>query len=442
MPLRLGISAARQRLTDKWRRGRAVQGIPGGLHHWKDVPLDDIPFVPGMTLDDELKYFYWCASQHRPGHRVVELGPYVGRSTMALAAGVRRSRDPLGKVVSIDRFQWDDWMLGNTLGYTLDALSESQKASLPPEQLTPKANDSFLPLFHTFTKPLQDSIQVVNAPLQTFQWTGEPIDVLMVDAAKTWEAMDQIVQQFFSCLVEGAFLIHQDYKHAFTYWLHPVTERMIEHGWLTPADNIPGVCTHGFRFHKRWKEFKAGDYLRNAFTDDEADRLMARSVDRLNSEYDGIAVVAARCLLLRDQGRVEEARRVFEDAICAGGFADHWPMLALMKLAEEWCRLVTPQLDSLKRVGQHGVIISSNGQAELHTAGGHLLVMNLWSSRATRIRIQASEGSTSFHDEEVSLAPSSYQPVVIELNGRPNLTLRWEISGHIHCIAPMLLLAH
>src|ERR1700752_5018408 len=123
--------------------------------HWTEVPIENIPFVPGMTFEDELKYFYWCcATIHRPGNRVVELGPYVGRSTMAMAAGLRRSADPRGRLVTIDRFHWETYMLKHTIGYTLGGLSDVQRAQLTHAQLHPRRGNSYRPIFEMYTELL------------------------------------------------------------------------------------------------------------------------------------------------------------------------------------------------------------------------------------------------------------------------------------------------
>jgi hypothetical protein len=449
------------------------------MSHWIDVPLTDVPQVPGMTNIDELKYFYWCcATKHQPGRRVVELGPYVGRSTMALAAGLRRSADPHGKVVSVDRFLWEPWTIANTLDDTLDGLSESQRARLKPGELQPKEGDSFLPLFQIFTEDLKDSIHVVNAELEAYRWSGEPIDVLMVDAAKSWDALDQIVRQFFPCLVDGATVIHQDYKHFYTYWLHPVTERMLEQGVLTLAENVTGWPTQGFRFHKT-PSFRAEDYVRSAFSDAEADRLMARSVRRFRGPQERLAVVGARCRMLKEQGQNDRARAVFIQAMREGGFADNYALADLLMVAQDCAQLLTPTLlihgvtnpasaiagrVRLLPTGLHGITIPAvacEGQPfvvempPLDVADSAELTMHFsagyGSQQAPQIRIQAADATSTanFYDEEFSLASSQCQSVVIPLAGRSKIKMRWTTSSEglpavadeIICIAPMLLAA-
>jgi hypothetical protein len=446
------------------------------LSSWNDIPIGAIPYVPGMTLDDELKYFYWCCAKwHRPGNRVVELGPYVGRSTMALAAGVRRSADPRGKVVSIDRFQWDPWMLANTFPYTINGLSEDQRSRLKPDELRPKAGDSYRPIFDVYTEPLKDSIDAIDTDLETFEWSGEPIDVLMIDAAKSWDAFDQIVRQFFPCLTDGAVVIHQDYKHAATYWLHPVTERMLERGILTVAENVYETTCQGFRFHKT-SDFRAEDYLREAFSEAEADRLMARSVERFCGDSHYLAVAGARCQLLKDQGQTARANAMFEKAIRAGNFADNHPLGDLLGVGQNWHRLLTTALlqsaavatgngtehQGFSATGLRSIAIPVEPAGRLFTVdmpaldttGGTALAFNFWcdalAEEPVRIGVRVSDSGSgeALYDEQIELRPGSYQPVIVPLAGRQQVALQWTtsteksetIGREIHCIAPLLLL--
>jgi hypothetical protein len=459
---------------------KLVRGNPSSkcesLLNWKDVPIGAIPYVPGMTLDDELKFFYWCcAKRHRPGNRVVELGPYVGRSTMALAAGVRRSADSTSKVMSIDRFRWDRWMLANTFPYTINGLSELQRARLTPAQLQPKENDSYRPIFDAYTERLKDSIEAVDADLETFQWSGEPIDVLMIDAAKSWAAFDQIVRQFFPCMTDGAVVIHQDYKHAATYWLHPVTERMLERGILSVAENVHGTTCQAFRFRKT-ADFHADDYVRRAFCDADADRLMARSVERYRGDSHYLAVVGARCQLLKDQGQTARAKSLFEAALFEGNFADNYPLGDLLGVGRQWARSLTTQLlesavpgpgDGTPELGLRATGLRSISipvepadsrfivdMPALDTTGGTALVFNFWcdphADQSVRIRVRASGGAAGqlFYDEQCCILPDSHRTCIVPLRGHLRVALQWststetaaKTSHEIHCIAPMLLL--
>ena len=439
--------------------------------HWQTVVLDNVPDVPGMTQPDELRYFYWCcATHHQAGRRVVELGPYVGRSTVALAAGLRDSAEPGGKLVSIDCFEWNAWALENTFEDTIRGLSESQRATLSPGAFQPKEGDSFFRLFEVFTEPLKNSIHGVNATLESYEWCGEPIDVLMIDAAKSWDALDQIVRQFFPCLIDGAVVIHQDYKHFFTYWLHPVTERMLERGVLSLGENVAGTPTQGFRFHKK-VDFRVTDYLHTAFSPAEADRLIARSRRRFRGEHERLAVAGAHCRLLKELGQLGRAREAFTQAICDGGFSDNYALVDLLTVADGWHRPLLSTLlegDSrpgeaanhagMRKIGINSIALAAssfNQQPEfplIDTAGFTNLAMNFHadchSEETIRIRVEAAGSDLpSFYDEEFLISPGCYQPVIIPVADCQNLKMRWTAASEgtsrspreLHCIAPLLI---
>jgi hypothetical protein len=432
--------------------------------------------VPGMTQPDELLYFYWCAAKHhRPGRRVVELGPWIGCSTMALAAGIRRSADPAGKVITIDNFSWDEWALNNVLDWTVGGLSDEQRARLGDAVVRPRLGSSFMPIFHEYTAPYKDSIHAIHADLAKYKWTGEPIDVLMVDAAKSWETFDQIVREFFPCLTDGAAVIHQDYKHFSCYWLQAVTERMIERGVLSVAENADGLPTHGFRFH-RTAGFRPADYLESAFTPTETDRLLRRSASRFRGFYDRLPIVSAYHEFLCDYREDRAAaRQVVRDALSAGGYADNYGLhdllghheATVLPLAARWleqlgsanaaARSGAPL--SLQASGVHSVSLAvPNDRSPAHvdlppvaTAGWSKFVLQFriadHAAGSVWVRVQAMDGAqgTPFHDEEVLLTQYAHQTVVIPATGHDNVRLRWTAWSEgapsselrVECVAPL-----
>ncbi len=97
MPCKL-TDAQRTRLAE---RSVARQGA------FRDVELPELPEIPGMSSVAEGRYLYWLTSRGYTGcGAVVEIGPWLGRSTVHLAAGLRDSghHDVLH---TFDRFVWD-----------------------------------------------------------------------------------------------------------------------------------------------------------------------------------------------------------------------------------------------------------------------------------------------------------------------------------------------
>lgn len=317
-----------------WRRKSAQDD-------WRSVTLAGVPDIPRMTHADELRYFWWCcAKRHRKGRRVVELGPFIGGSTVALAAGLRQSSDPGGKLVTIDWFQWENWAIGCYAQNAVDGLTAEQRAVLGPSDLAPQVGHSFLPIFHAYTQPFASSIEVVDADIAQYRWSGEPIDMLMIDAAKTWPVFDQIVSQFFPSLVDGAAVIHQDYKHWYCYWLHIVTERMLERGVLTWAESVHERSTQGFRFVQR-AGFQTSDYLQAAFDFRESERLLRQAIERYASPNERLAITSAYVRFLREHGRADQAKELFATALAAGPYEESVFLYDFLKHnPADWARRV------------------------------------------------------------------------------------------------------
>lgn len=61
---------------------------------------------------------------------------------------------------------------------------------------------------------------MIPADLGQYEWSGGPIKILLVDAMKNEELAIRIPRNFFPSLVPGSLLIHQDFKHYYTSWIH------------------------------------------------------------------------------------------------------------------------------------------------------------------------------------------------------------------------------
>jgi hypothetical protein len=62
--------------------------------------------------------------------------------------------------------------------------------------------------------------------LELYEWSGGPIKILLVDAMKNENLAIQIPRNFFPSLLPGSLLIHQDFKHYYTSWIHVLQYRL------------------------------------------------------------------------------------------------------------------------------------------------------------------------------------------------------------------------
>src|SRR5204863_8938324 len=70
------------------------------------------------------------------------------------------------------------------------------------------------------TRAWADRLEPTKAELLTAEWHGGPIEILFVDAAKSWTLLNAILRVFGPHLEPGrSRVILQDFRHFYTYWL-------------------------------------------------------------------------------------------------------------------------------------------------------------------------------------------------------------------------------
>ena len=80
---------------------------------WRQLGIDgsEVNPVPSMMTADESLYLYWLARCQYTGRgEIVDGGPYLGGSTMAMAEGLRRNDavpHKTGRIHSYDLFVYD-----------------------------------------------------------------------------------------------------------------------------------------------------------------------------------------------------------------------------------------------------------------------------------------------------------------------------------------------
>lgn len=260
---------------------------------WRDTEVPaDVLAVPSMLSTDERRLLYWLARHHVRGDgRIVDGGSFLGGSTVALAAGLddRSDRVRPGLIAAYDRFLVEAYALAE-FGHAFPAR---------------RVGSSFRPAFDANIEPWSDHIHVVEGDLAEAQWTGEPIEVLFLDVAKTWELNDLVLDQFLPCLVPGhSVIVQQDELWGYAPWIH-LTMELLD-GYVRRLD----AMANGSVVYLLTDEVPGdivGMRLREDLSDDRKRALMERAVARWHGE-DRAMVELARVQLEAELDGVEAAR--------------------------------------------------------------------------------------------------------------------------------------
>ena len=204
-------------------------------HPWATLPeaaLGKAADVPSMLSDTERRLYLWLAEHWATGRgAVVDLGAFAGGSTACLAEGVRRSGRQT-RVFAFDRFQ---------------ASHAAKTQILAQNGVEPFDGDDILPLARGLLSPWEPLVTLVPGDIEEATWECDPIEILVIDAAKSARAADRIAETFFPHLVPGrSVVVHQDFLHWKLPWLPAQMEWMsncfvpVAH---CPRDTVVFLCT-------------------------------------------------------------------------------------------------------------------------------------------------------------------------------------------------------
>lgn len=272
--------------TGKGGRVNETTPLGDGLHDAIEAEREFMPLdvyeIKAMLSYEERLYCHHAARTAMPG-AIVELGAFLGGSTLALASGAEH-RD--ATVDSFDQFR---------------LVSEREKEWFP-DGFDARPGDSTRRIYEHNIRRVRDRVTVHEGDVCEATW-DRPIALLFVDVAKSWTTADAVWNTFFPWLRPGALVIQQDLVHWGHPWCPIIMEHLADHfeyvGWtwlassvwrcVTPPDNIPSA-------------------MLDAFNCDEMLALVDRAADRVGYPAAGsIRLSGVRCLV--DFGRLDEARR-------------------------------------------------------------------------------------------------------------------------------------
>lgn len=182
---------------------------------------EDLPGTPvGMLCKQEAAMFYWMARGAFSGRgTIIDAGSFIGKSAFSFARGLQDNpRFKMGrdKIHCFDLFQAVHYT-------TVDFFRERLGIEI-------RLGDSTRDIFEAQVSQVRDLLDVHEGDLHTMTWEARPIEILMVDIAKSESLGSRVVEMFFQHLVPGAsYVIHQDYHHAWHPHIHVVMSYLADY---------------------------------------------------------------------------------------------------------------------------------------------------------------------------------------------------------------------
>lgn len=177
----------------------------------RDAPWRAVPpprhDVPGMITDEESQYYVWLGSHFLGLGEVVELGPWLGKSTLSIVDGLVKSGRFEGRKLNVfEDFIWRSSFMNNYV---------------PPSKHRADG-ENFLPLFEEMTAARREWIsakacaiqrQSWNAHLPLLSWDGGPVEMMFIDCGKAFLENEAWFRAFSPAFIPGVtLLVMQDWR--------------------------------------------------------------------------------------------------------------------------------------------------------------------------------------------------------------------------------------
>jgi hypothetical protein len=182
-----------------------------------------------MISEDESRFLYWLARDCYSGAgAIVDLGPLAGGSTHSLAAGLSQNPAVPSKREKIHSY--DLWRFYEGWEWIFPVLTLRQGQDLEP-------------VFRSNLSGLLELVVSHKGDLASYAWSGDPVEILFVDAAKTSQTLVFIINYYFPWLIPGrSVLIHQDFICSECPWIHISCEVLKDYFQYLDSPDDGTIC--------------------------------------------------------------------------------------------------------------------------------------------------------------------------------------------------------
>ncbi len=256
----------------------------------------------GMTSIEERFYYENYAERIYEGEgAIVDLGCWFGSTTISLAIGLAKNnkvRKAKPKIYALDQFLWEDWMVP----FVKETKWENYF----------KVNDTFIQAFEENINKYKKHIVTQKVDLTKFKWQAGKIEFLLIDAMKSWDLLNAIQQNFYPYLIpEKSIILHQDFCHYYTYWIHLLTYRLKD--FFSPVDATNSGSSVAFLLTKKMPDFVLDHkYVLSDFSEDEVEKAFEYSLSLVDDNAKG-AIIAAKIMYYKASNGLEKARKYLDE---------------------------------------------------------------------------------------------------------------------------------
>ena len=191
--------------------------------------------VRSMLTAAEREHLFHAARDRFTGQgAILDLGTWLGGSTAALAAGLKENRNERTKSQKVHAFD-------------LFELNSYLKQAYPyPELADVPAGGSFLHVFQRNLTPWAIQVETHPGDFTKYDHPLGPVELVHVDIMKNWALTNAVLRKFFRDLIPGvSMVLHQDFVHYNTVWIHLVMYRLRDH--FEAVSHVPGSTTVEFK---------------------------------------------------------------------------------------------------------------------------------------------------------------------------------------------------
>jgi hypothetical protein len=217
----------------------------------------------GLTSSEEQKFCTEYASILYTGvGEIVDLGCFLGSLTKAILVGLQEKNQRF--IFAYDLWKVEEWFLQFREWMNQNNVGMDREYNL---------GDSYLDIF-IHELGLYAKNVITRGDILTEKPFESPIEFLVVDAMKSWEIANAIIEKFYNKLIPSvSYVFHQDFKYHLCPWIPMIQWHLREYFEIYKSiEDAPEGTSHTvvFRYVKEIpKDVLSIKYHANYFTQEQ-----------------------------------------------------------------------------------------------------------------------------------------------------------------------------